>query len=256
VFHDVTDLRRLETIRTDFVANVSHELRTPVTAISIAAETLLGGALADPADAAEFVGVIDRHALRLRSLVDDLLDLSKLEAKGYRLALADLDLGALIAHTAALLDEAARKKRMTVTIEPMADLKIFADRRAVEQVVMNLLENAIKYAGEGAHVTLRATTRDDHVELAVIDDGVGIPAAHLGRLFERFYRVDAGRSRELGGTGLGLSIVKHLVELMGGAIRVESEPGRGACFTIRFQPAGGAPPVPGAPAPSPLPPPA
>ena len=247
VFHDVTDLRRLETIRTDFVANVSHELRTPVTAISIAAETLLGGALADPADAAEFVGVIDRHALRLRHLVDDLLDLSKLEAKGYRLALADLDLGVVVAHTAALLEEPARRRRMTVTIEPMADLKIHADRRAVEQVVMNLLENAIKYAGEGAHVALRATMREGHVELAVADDGVGIPAAHLGRLFERFYRVDAGRSRELGGTGLGLSIVKHLVELMGGSIHVESEPARGACFTIRFQPAGGAASSPSSP---------
>ncbi|MEP7125281.1 MAG: ATP-binding protein, partial [Byssovorax sp.] len=155
-------------------------------------------------------------------------------------ALTDLDLGAVVAHTAALLDVPARRKRMTVQIEPMPELKIRADRRAVEQVVMNLLENAIKYAGEGAHVTLRATTREGQVELAVADDGVGIPAAHLGRLFERFYRVDAGRSRELGGTGLGLSIVKHLVELMGGSIRVESEPGRGACFTIRFLPGGGA----------------
>ena len=255
VFHDVTDLRRLETIRTDFVANVSHELRTPVTAISTAAETLLGGALDDPADALEFVGVIDRHAVRLRHLVDDLLDLSKLEAKGYRLALADLDLGAVVAHTAALLEEPARKKRMSVRVEATADIKVRADRRAVEQVVMNLLENAIKYAGEGAHVTLRAAARADHVELAVADDGVGIPAAHLGRLFERFYRVDAGRSRELGGTGLGLSIVKHLVEIMGGSIRVESEPGRGACFTIRFQPAGAPIPSPSASSPSPAPPP-
>ncbi len=254
VFHDVTDLRRLETIRTDFVANVSHELRTPVTAISTAAETLLGGALDDPADAAEFVGVIDRHAVRLRHLVDDLLDLSKLEAKGYRLALADLDLGAVVAHTAALLEEPARKRRMSVRVEPMADIKVRADRRALEQVVMNLLENAIKYAGEGAHVTLRAAARGDHVELAVADDGVGIPAAHLGRLFERFYRVDAGRSRELGGTGLGLSIVKHLVEIMGGAIRVESEPGRGACFTIRFLPAGAPIPSASGSSPSALPP--
>ncbi len=250
VFHDVTDLRRLETIRTDFVANVSHELRTPVTAISTAAETLLGGALDNPEDAAEFVGVIDRHALRLRNLVDDLLDLSKLEAKGYRLAIVDLDLGSVVAHTAALVEETARKKGMRMRIEPMTDLKIHADRRAVEQVVMNLLENAIKYAGEGAHITLRAAARGDHVELAVADDGVGIPAAHLGRLFERFYRVDAGRSRELGGTGLGLSIVKHLVELMGGVIRVESEPGRGACFTIRFQPAGAAIPIPASSSPS------
>jgi len=114
----------------------------------------------------------------------------------------------------------------------MPDLKVRADRRAIEQVVMNLLENAIKYAGEGAHVTLRAAMRGDLVELAVADDGVGIPSAHLGRLFERFYRVDAGRSRDIGGTGLGLSIVKHMVEAMGGSVHVESTPGVGTKFGI------------------------
>ena len=236
VFHDVTDLRRLETIRTDFVANVSHELRTPVTAISTATETLLGGALDDPEEAIEFVGVIDRHSKRLRQLVDDLLDLAKLEAKSFRLVLGELDLRPILAHAVELMGDPARRRRMTLVIAPGGDgLRARIDRRALEQVLMNLLDNAIKYAGEGARVTLSARAAGDRVELAVTDDGVGISPAHLGRLFERFYRVDAGRSREVGGTGLGLSIVKHLVELMGGTIEVESEPGKGARFTLRLQ---------------------
>jgi two-component system phosphate regulon sensor histidine kinase PhoR len=234
VFHDVTDLRRLETIRTDFVANVSHELRTPVTAISTAAETLLGGALGDPTDAAEFVDVIDRNARRLRQLVDDLLDLSRLESRGFRLALADLELQPIVAHVASLVKEAAQRRKVQISVEPGPALRARVDRRALEQVLSNLLDNAIKYAGEGARVTLRARSEGAEVILTVADDGIGISPAHLRRLFERFYRVDTGRSREVGGTGLGLSIVKHLVELMAGTIEVESEPGKGSCFTIRL----------------------
>ncbi|XXY21520.1 ATP-binding protein [Sorangium sp. So ce216] len=234
VFHDVTDLRRLETIRTDFVANVSHELRTPVTAISTAAETLQLGALQDPDEAAEFVDVIDRHAKRLRHLVDDLLDLSKIEAKNFRLALAELDIAPAIEHVTHLLGEAARRRRVTVTVDADALPPARCDRRALEQVLMNLLDNAIKYAGEGAHVTVKARSLDQQVTIAVADDGPGIPPHHLGRIFERFYRVDAGRSRDLGGTGLGLAIVKHLVELMNGSIEVESAIGRGTQFTVRL----------------------
>jgi two-component system phosphate regulon sensor histidine kinase PhoR len=241
VLHDVTDLRRLETIRTDFVANVSHELRTPITAIATSAETLLGGALAGP-DAVEFVELIDRNATRLRQLVDDLLDLSKIEAKHYRLALVDVEPAGVLTHTRKLLAESARKRRVTVDVrvldeagQPSAPeaVRVRADRRALEQVVSNLLDNAIKYAGEGAHVVL--SVRDgEPTTIVVSDDGAGIPRAHQGRIFERFYRVDPGRSRELGGTGLGLSIVKHLVELMGGTIEVESELGRGSSFTVRL----------------------
>ncbi|WP_437650129.1 HAMP domain-containing sensor histidine kinase [Sorangium sp. So ce362] len=234
VFHDVTDLRRLETIRTDFVANVSHELRTPVTAISTAAETLQLGALQDPLEAAEFVDVIDRHAKRLRHLVDDLLDLSKIEAKSFPLALAALDIAPAIDHVTHLLAEAARRRRVTLTVDAAALAPARCDRRALEQVLMNLLDNAIKYAGEGAHVTVKARSIDHQVTIAVADDGPGIPPHHLGRIFERFYRVDAGRSRDLGGTGLGLAIVKHLVELMNGSIEVESTIGRGTQFTVRL----------------------
>jgi two-component system phosphate regulon sensor histidine kinase PhoR len=235
VFHDVTDLRRLETIRTDFVANVSHELRTPVTAISMAAETLLAGALDDRADAAEFVGVIERHSQRLRQLVDDLLDLAKLEAKNFRLVLRDLELTPILEHAIDLMVDAGRRRRMTLKLAPGSEgVRARIDRRALEQVVTNLLDNAIKYAGEGTNVVVSVETDGDRVYVVVADDGLGIAPAHVGRVFERFYRVDAGRSRELGGTGLGLSIVKHLVELMGGTVGVESEPGKGARFTLRL----------------------
>lgn len=240
VFHDVTDLRRLETIRTDFVANVSHELRTPITAISTAAETLLAGALAEPEEAAEFVDVIDRHAKRLKQLVDDLLDLSKIESKNYRLKLVEQDVVPAVTHVARLLEEPTRRRKVDLRIErPDGPLQARIDRRAMEQVLMNLLDNATKYAGEGARVVVTPSRLPSGgVELKVKDDGPGISPVHLGRIFERFYRVDAGRSRELGGTGLGLSIVKHLVELMNGTIDVESELGKGSTFIVRLPPSG------------------
>ncbi|EYF05415.1 HAMP domain-containing sensor histidine kinase [Chondromyces apiculatus] len=235
VFHDVTDLRRLETIRTDFVANVSHELRTPVTAISTAVETLQLGALSDPHDAPEFVAMIDRNARRLRQLVDDLLDLSKIESRTHKLDLQDLDVTSAVEHAEHLCAEPARRRRVTVTLDLPPELPLaHFDQRALEQVLTNLLDNAIKYAGEGAHVTISARVEERLVALTVADDGPGIPAQHLGRIFERFYRVDAGRSRDLGGTGLGLSIVKHLVELMNGTVDVESALGKGTRFTVRL----------------------
>jgi two-component system phosphate regulon sensor histidine kinase PhoR len=236
VFHDVTDLRRLETIRTDFVANVSHELRTPITAISTSAETLLAGALSDPEEATEFVDVIDRHAKRLCQLVDDLLDLSKIESKNYRLTLVEQDVVPIVAHVARLLEEPARKRHVDLRIERHAEaLLCRVDRRALEQVLMNLLDNALKYAGDGAQVVIASRPRSGGgVEISVSDNGPGISPTHLGRIFERFYRVDAGRSREVGGTGLGLSIVKHIVELMNGTIDVASELGKGSTFTVRL----------------------
>jgi two-component system, OmpR family, phosphate regulon sensor histidine kinase PhoR len=233
VFHDVTELRRLETVRTDFVANVSHELRTPVTAISTAAETLMGGALDDPTEAREFVDVVDRHAKRLRHLLDDLLDLSKIESKSFRLRLAEIEVSPLVAQSLRMIEDQARRRQVEVTVVQDADVpRVRVDRRALEQVLFNLLDNALKYAGPGTRVTIGIRRRGPDLELRVGDTGQGISPAHLGRIFERFYRVDAGRSRDLGGTGLGLSIVKHLVEAMSGSISVESEPGRGATFTI------------------------
>ncbi len=234
VLHDVTDLRRLETIRTEFVANVSHELRTPVTAITTAVETLLGGALLDPVDAAEFVEMIDRNARRLRRLVDDILDLSKLEGKAYKLSPHVQDLWPIIGAARKLVEDAAGRRKMRIVVDVPEGTSAWIDRHAFEQVLGNLLDNAVKYAGEGASVTVSARAEGDGAVVSVQDTGSGIAQQHLDRLFERFYRVDAGRSREMGGTGLGLSIVKHLVEAMGGTIAVKSALGGGTTFTIHL----------------------
>jgi two-component system phosphate regulon sensor histidine kinase PhoR len=234
VLHDVTDLRRLETIRTDFVANVSHELRTPVTAITTAAETLLGGALEHPKDAAEFVEMIERNARRLRRLVDDILDLSKIESRAYQLSPHTQELGPIVGAATRLVEDAARRRGMRVFVDVPADTDAWIDRHAFEQVIGNLLDNAVKYAGDGAKVTVSARAQGELTVVSVSDTGAGIAPPHLARLFERFYRVDTGRSREMGGTGLGLAIVKHLVEAMGGSITVESELGRGTTFTLHL----------------------
>ncbi|MBK8251882.1 MAG: PAS domain-containing protein [Polyangiaceae bacterium] len=234
LLHDVTDLRRLETIRTEFVANVSHELRTPVTAITTAAETLLGGALEHPADAAEFVEMIERNARRLRRLVDDILDLSKIEGKAYELAPKLELIRPVFVAAKKLVDDAAARRRMRVVIDAPPEIEAWLDRHAFEQVIGNLLDNAIKYAGEGSFVTLSAKAEKEAVLVSVADTGAGIAPEHLDRLFERFYRVDTGRSREMGGTGLGLAIVKHLVEAMDGTITVKSTLGRGTTFTLRL----------------------
>lgn len=239
VLSDVTELRRLETMRRDFVANVSHELRTPVAAIRAASETLLMGAVSQPAMAQEFVGIIDRHAERLHRLVEDLLELSRLEARELKIALAPTELGPEVARAKELVAMAAGARRTDVRVALDDDLPLVrADRKALEHVLVNLLDNAIKYSGEGATVTVRAARRGEGVRLTVADDGPGIEARHLPRLFERFYRVDASRSRQVGGTGLGLAIVKHLCEAMEARVSVESEVGEGARFHVDLLAAG------------------
>lgn len=233
VFVDVTDLRRLETIRKDFVANVSHELRTPVAAVRSAAETLRGALERDPAAAGRFADIIERNAERLQRLVEDLLDLSRIESREYRPSLEPLDAAPVVQHVLGLHRERAEAKQLRLEAELPAELPaVRADRRALEQVLSNLVDNAVKYCPAGAAVAVRAAAEGDRIRLAVEDTGPGIEAQHLPRLFERFYRVDTGRSRELGGTGLGLSIVKHLVEAMGGTVTVESTPGRGSAFRV------------------------
>ena len=241
VFVDVTDLRRLEMIRRDFVANVSHELRTPIATIRSAAETLRRAIDAGPDSATEFIQIIERQAERLQHLVEDLLDLSRIESRQFRLAVESVPVGPMLEHILRAFREQAAAKRILFSVDLPGDLRpVRADRRALEQVLTNLVENAVKYGGEGGTVTVRASTENDRMRIAVADTGPGIEAAHLPRLFERFYRVDAGRSRELGGTGLGLSIVKHLVEAMGGKVSVESTPGRGTTFAFTLPHAGGA----------------
>jgi two-component system phosphate regulon sensor histidine kinase PhoR len=233
VLVDVTNTRRLETVRRDFVANVSHELRTPVTAIRSAAETLLMSGMRDGATADSFLAMIERNAERLQGLVEDLLDLSRIESQKYQLNYTALDLEELFGHAVSLLRERAESRKVRLEYEVEKGLSpVLADERALEHVLTNLIDNAIKYGGEGGTVTLSASETPHAVHLVVRETGPGIEAVHLPRLFERFYRVDSSRSRELGGTGLGLSIVKHLVDSMGGSVAVESELGKGTTFTI------------------------
>jgi two-component system phosphate regulon sensor histidine kinase PhoR len=233
VLVDVTELRRLESMRRDFVANVSHELRTPVAAVRSAAETLMNGAIDDPDAAMRFVDIIDRNAGRLQNLIEDLLELSRIEAKELHLRHEKVDLATTTSNVLALHREKAEKKRIRLSSDiPATARDLETDPRALEQVISNLVDNAVKYCPQGAGVAVSAEQTDGGIKLHVADTGPGIDKAHLPRIFERFYRVDAGRSREIGGTGLGLSIVKHLVEAMGGSVSVKSELGKGATFTV------------------------
>jgi two-component system, OmpR family, phosphate regulon sensor histidine kinase PhoR len=234
VFVDVTEVRRLESLRRDFVANASHELRTPIAAVRSATETLRWGALEDSGAAIRFVDIIERNAQRLQSLVEDMLELSKLESNELKLKRERVELGSVVPIVLALFRERAEKKGVRVVAElPLEASAVEGDPRALEHVLSNLVDNAIKYCPPGSRVLVRALPLDEErVKLVVSDTGPGIPAEHLPRLFERFYRVDAGRSRELGGTGLGLSIVKHMVETMRGKVSVESEVGKGSAFTV------------------------
>ena len=240
VFHDISDLKRLEKVRRDFVANVSHELRTPVTVIKGYAETLLDGALAtDPERAGAFLDKIHNHAVRLASLVSDLLTLSELESGELTLKQAPLHLEEAVGHACALLEEKARAKRIIIDLGALEEAPtVLADRGKIEQVLVNLLDNAVKYTSENGSIAISAAASDGMVRIAVSDSGIGIPAKELPRIFERFYRVDAARSREQGGTGLGLSIVKHIVQLHGGTVAVESTPGKGSTFSFTLKKAG------------------
>ena len=232
VFHDVTELRRLEKVRKDFVANVSHELRTPITAIRGYAETLQSGALTDAEMAPKMVEIIHRQSERLSVLVEDLLELSRLESREVQLKIANVPLVVATARAAETVRPKAAGKNIHLEFQVPADLVARGDERAVEQVLLNLLDNAVKYTPEGGRVDVLGTWEDGRCVVRVKDTGVGIEPKHLSRIFERFYRVDKGRSREMGGTGLGLSIVKHLVGAMEGEVKVESQPHVGSVFVI------------------------
>jgi two-component system, OmpR family, phosphate regulon sensor histidine kinase PhoR len=231
VFHDITRLKELEIIRQDFVANVSHELRTPLTTIKGYAETLLEGALKEDV-AFQFVQVIKRHTDRLTKIVEDLLMLSKIESKEFQLKIEFISLPDFINDVIDFVKEAAEKKEISISQSKITSSQaVGADRNYLEQIFINLLDNAIKYTHEGGKVTISAIEKDKReIQFSIEDDGMGIPREDIPRIFERFYRVDKGRSQELGGTGLGLSIVKHLVQAHGGRVWVESQLGEGSTF--------------------------
>lgn len=235
VFNDVTELRRLESVRRDFVANVSHELRTPIHAIGSSAETLLAGAIADPAAARDFVDIIARQSTRLSRLVEDLLELSRIEAREWKFEMAPIEVEEAAATACEAVAVAATQRGARITRSMPPNLRVHADRRALEHILVNLVDNAVKYGGASPSISLSGERRGDDVLIRVEDRGPGIEPRHLPRIFERFYRVDAGRSRAVGGTGLGLSIVKNLVEAMRGSVEVESAVGTGTTFVIKLR---------------------
>jgi two-component system phosphate regulon sensor histidine kinase PhoR len=236
VLHDVTRLRRLETMRRDFVANVSHEIRTPITSIKGFAETLQGGSTRSPDDVNRFLGIIAKEADRVSAVVEDLLTLARIEDEAERAQLA-LEEGNLRDFLEAAV-EACRKRaaRSSVELELACpdDLTGRINPSLLEQAVVNLIDNAIKYSPAGETVRVEAMIEADEIHIRVGDRGCGIEAEHLPRIFERFYRVDKARSRELGGTGLGLAIVKHIAQAHDGQVTVESTPDAGSLFTIRI----------------------
>ncbi len=235
VLHDITELRRLERIRRDFVANVSHELKTPLTSIRGYVEALIDGAIDDEQNNRRFLEKVEVNVGRLNHLVADLLSLARIEEQREGLPRERLDLRPLLLQAVRQHENAATRKQILCELEGAeGPLSVMGDRESLVQVVDNLLDNAIKYTPEGGSVRLAARVEDGAVTLVVTDTGIGIPPADLERVFERFYRVDKARSREMGGTGLGLSIVKHLVGAMGGEVGVESELGKGTTFSVRL----------------------
>lgn len=233
VLQDVSAIRRLERMRSEFVANVSHELKTPIAAVKGFAETLLGGAVKDEDTARSFLQIIFDESDRLNRLIGDILELSKIESRRVPLMFSPVEMDSFINKTVTLLESEASRKRVTLERDVESGLYLEADEDRLRQIMMNLLSNGINYTPECGRVTIRIFAYgDDHVRIQITDSGIGIPKKDLPRIFERFYRVDKARSRSSGGTGLGLSIVKHLVELHKGTISVSSTVGVGTTFTI------------------------
>lgn len=230
VIHDITEIRRLETMRRDFVANVSHELKTPLTSIKGFVETLLEGALEDKENSVNFLKIINAHADRLNTLINDLLDLSHIESKEIVLNKGKFVIAKLVDEVMLGFKSQAKKKAVEIRAELPQSLEIVADKSKIEQVFTNLVNNAIKYNKENGSVRIYSEQMTDKIKIVVEDTGSGIPVKDIPRIFERFYRVDKARSRSLGGTGLGLSIVKHIIELHSGSVGVESTEGLGSKF--------------------------
>jgi two-component system phosphate regulon sensor histidine kinase PhoR len=235
VLHDLTELRRLENMRRELVANVSHELKTPLAAIKAYAETLRLGAVNDPEHNLHFVQRIEEQADRLHALILDILQLARLESGQQSFEMTDVPVAATIAKCAEQFQETAAAKKIDVCTElPSPELTVWADAEGVETILNNLLDNALKYTPAGGRVVVSASAVGRNVRFEVQDNGIGIAPEEQERIFERFYRVDRARSRELGGTGLGLSIVKHLAHSFGGSVSVESQLGKGSIFRVEL----------------------
>jgi signal transduction histidine kinase len=233
VFHDITELRRLEKVRQDFVANVSHELRTPVASIKGYAETLLNGAMEDKQALIEFLTTIHDNSDRLVNLINDLLDLSRIESGRMKIVPVPMGAAPVIRRCLSILEKTIQDKKLSVSMDVPENLsKVLADEARFSQVVLNLLDNAVKYTAEGGSIGIKALSSDKMIQFDVTDTGIGIPEQDLPRIFERFYRVDKARSRDQGGTGLGLSIVKHIVLSHGGEVWASSQLGHGTTFSF------------------------
>lgn len=234
VLHDMTAIRRLEKMRSEFVANVSHEIKTPVTAIIGFTETLLDGALEDTATSRSFLEIIQEESRRLHRLIGDILDLSNIESRELSLNIETVDVSHLVRTTAETLTSQVDEKDLSLRLHLPAELKADGDKDRLRQIVVNLLSNAIAYTPHGGSIDVTVAAEGERWRLEVKDTGIGIPEEDVPRIFERFYRVDRARSRESGGTGLGLAIVKHLVDVLGGSVDVESKVGAGSTFTVTF----------------------
>lgn len=234
IFYDITRLERLEKVRQEFLSNVSHELRTPLTSILAFVETLEDGGLYDRENNQRFLEVIRRNAERMHHLIDDILELSAIEAGKIEILARDFPLSPLVDEVWSSMSRKAEKKNITFSNEVARDVTIFADSRRVEQILTNLFSNAVKFTRDGGRIAVAYDKSNSFHRICVIDNGEGIAAEQLPRIFERFYRTDTARSRELGGTGLGLAIVKHLSLLHGGEASVESTPGKGSTFIIEL----------------------
>lgn len=233
VFNDVTRLRRLENLRRDFVANVSHELKTPITSIKGFVETLIDGAINDPAEADRFLKIVAKHADRLNSIIEDLLTLSRLEQNGKEaMEMQSAGVSGILKSAVEVCSQRAVEKKIALQIDCPEELSARVNPPLIEQALVNLISNAIKYSPDGRTVRIAALREEGSVVLTVEDQGLGIEEKHLDRLFERFYRVDKGRSRQEGGTGLGLSIVKHIAQAHGGQVAVKSRFGKGSVFSL------------------------
>lgn len=240
VMNDVTQLRRLESMRSDFAANVSHEIKTPLTAIQGFVETLMHGPVNDPHETQRFLGIIHKHVMRLTAIIDDLMHLSRLEQEhgSARLKLQSSSVRSMLSNAIQLCRANADAKEIDIVLHCDDDLTARMDADLMEQAAVNLLDNAIKYSPAASHVTVAARAEAQEICIDFQDEGIGIARRHLPRLFERFYRVDKARSRSVGGTGLGLAIVKHIVQAHSGRVTVESVQGQGSTFTIRMPLAG------------------